>query len=232
MASRPARIVSGDVAVRRRSLAPSVRPQCSKHSTSMNDFKKAVLILLIGSIVTGLAAFALGNRWIYVDTIISSSGTVVNLDTVSVIGLRTEGSKSWWRLQNTFNPSIAATQFLLSNDSVFSLQQTETPSGPGSIVSLEYISSPTSDTSFYHSIFDADVLILKAVTRLNAQFLTPAGSFDNCAVFMYEIYPEHYREIESPGIGILSCEVHKDSTERYGPGAHRKLTLVSYTLSQ
>ena len=173
---------------------------------------------------------AVGNHWTYLDSLLTTSGIFINTYTVSVDSLRIEGGTRWWKLRNTFNPSIAATEFTVRNDSVFSLQHTQSVAGLVPILSLEYLRPMEAETSSYHALFDGDVLISKSVTRLIQPYPVGAGTFAGCLLYAYRIYPELYQEVLKPGIGILSCEIRADSSGLFGTAWQRKIKLVSYAL--
>ena len=173
--------------------------------------------------------FAVGNRWTYVDSVISEGGISVDTFTVAVESVRTEGGTNWWTLRNRFNPSIAASEFMIKNDSVYSLQYTESSHGLAPIVSLEYIRPQPSDTSIYTSLFDGDVTLIKSATLLHHPYSVPAGTFSGCASYKYQIYPEHYHEILAPGVGILSCEILVEPSFD-GAGWRRAMKLLDYKL--
>ena len=178
-----------------------------------------------------LVPLGLGNYWTYVDSLVTSTGTYVDIDTVLVVAMRAEGAHTWFELQSTFSPSIGASEFMTRSDSVFSLQPTEAPGGQvAKVVSLEYIRAQDTDTSTYNSVFGGDVLLVKSVTALNQTHTVPAGSFTDCAAYDYEIFPEHYREVLKPGVGILSWDVRADSSV-YGPAWSRTRVLLGYDVS-
>lgn len=172
---------------------------------------------------------AVGNSWTYLDSLTTASGTTVRTVTVSVASLRFEQGVLWYALDHSFNPSIAASEFTAQNDSVFSLQLADAPGGPAPIRSLEYIPPPSTDTSFYHSLFDGDALVRKSATRLDGTHTVPAGKFTGCATYAYRIPPERYREVLMPGVGMLSLEIAADSS-LFGPAWRFRRELVSYRL--
>lgn len=173
---------------------------------------------------------AVGNHWTYVDSIFTTSGIFINTYTVSVDSVRIEGGARWWKLRNTFNPSIAANEFTVRNDSVFSRQHTRSLTGLVPILSLEYIRPLDRETSSYHALFDGDVMITKSVTRLIQAYSVAAGTYTGCLLYTYPISPERYQEVLMPGVGILSCEIRADSSGLFGPAWQRKIKLVSYAL--
>ena len=176
-----------------------------------------------------LIPFALGNRWTYSDSLVSDQGLWVRTFEVSVIDSRIIEARTWWRLQNAFNPSIAATEFAEVDDSTFSLQYTESPDGLKSIYSLEYILPSSTDSCNYYSLFYGDALIAKTALRLTKPYSVLAGTYSDCVLYTYKIFPEHYREILKPGIGILRCEIRADSSV-WGAGWHRMITLLDYSI--
>jgi hypothetical protein len=177
-----------------------------------------------------LLPLAVGNRWLYVDSMITSAGTATHADTVVVLGLRSAGATTWYELRSSFNPSIAASEFATSNDSIFSLQYTEAPGGMAPVISLEYLPPPAAGSLVYTSVFDGDALFQKSVAALHETVTVPAGSFADCAVYEYQIYPEHYREIVKPGLGVLSWELRADASV-YGPAWRRTRTLTGYRVA-
>jgi len=148
---------------------------------------------------------------------------------VSVLSVRIDGPDTWWKLQGWFNSSIAADEFTTHNDSVFSLQHTQTVAGLAPILSLEYIAPPSNDTLFFLSLFDGDVLLRKAVTRMNGPYSGPTGTYADCTVYSYEVFPAHYREIVKPGIGVVVFEIFADSSIN-GPAWYQKSELTTYIL--
>lgn len=178
----------------------------------------------------GILPLVIGNRWVYQDSLITSSSTRAITYAVSVLSVRCEGDKYWWTLQNRFNPSIDAREFMASNDSVFSLQHTDSPGGLAPVVSLEYIHPSEADTISYRSVFFGDAGVTKTVTLLHQEYSGPAGRFTGCLLYTYDINPEHYREILAPDVGVLSCEIQCDSTFM-GPAWRRSITLAAYELA-
>jgi hypothetical protein len=180
----------------------------------------------------GLFPFALGNKWKYVDSVFTASETFVDSFVVSVESTRSESGTTWCKLSHPFNPSIAATEFTIRNDSLFSLQYSESPHGIVTLSSLEYIPPLNTDTAHYQSHFDADVVITKSVARTHDSIFVPAGTFAGCAVYWYDIYPEHYREVLKPTVGILTCDIRADSTHLYGSARRRHIQLISYEVTK
>ncbi len=179
---------------------------------------------------SSLIPLAVGNVWTYADTVVRSTGTSVDTFQVTITGVRADSSGIWWKIDRPFNMSIAAEEFMTRDDSVFSLQTTETSHGPGAVVSLEYINPHNgSDTSRYHSVFDGDVLVEKSVCRLGGECAVPAGTFTDCAVFTYSIFPEHYREIVKRGVGVVSLEIQADAFSG-GAAWHRTIVLLNYQI--
>lgn len=112
------------------------------------------------------------------------------------------------------------------NDSVFGLQGTESVDGMASVVSLEYVKRANHDTTRYRAFFDGDVILMKAALRLSRPYYIASGTFDNCILYAYDIYPEHYREIVSPRTGMIALEIQADSIPRFSPAWQWKIELV------
>jgi hypothetical protein len=183
------------------------------------------------SLHAAIIPLVLGNRWLYFDTLITQTSVHAISYEVIVVSVRRDGNSYWWKLQNRFNPSIASREFMAQGDSIFSLQYADSPYGWAPIASLEYLPPPLAGTLEFRSTFSGDAGITKSVTRLNREHSTPAGTFNGCIVYMYDINPEHYQEIVVPGIGVLSCEIRADSTSS-GPAWHRKIVLADYGLAE
>lgn len=174
--------------------------------------------------------FMVGNRWTYADSLLTSSGSVTASYVVTVTDTIDTLGRKWWRIENTFNPSIASNTFAVSGDSIFSLQATESINGMAPIVSLEYVVPTDNQTSRYHATFDGDALVTKTAARMTHGYSVAAGTFDNCIVYTYDIYPEHYREIVSPGIGTIALTIQADSIPHVSPAWQRRITLTDYRI--
>ncbi len=175
--------------------------------------------------------FALWNRWVYIDSLSTASQTAVDTITVTVISVRKDATGLWWKLENRFNPSIAANEFMLRNDSVFSLQRSESPAGTVPVVSLEYARPPLTDTLRYNSLFGGDVVIEKTLTAMISRNIqVPAATFSTYATVAYQVFPDHYREFLVRGAGVVRIEIRSDSSA-FGPASFRSISLNSYALT-
>lgn len=173
-----------------------------------------------------------GNQWTYADSILTSSGNFAGSYTVTVTDRIDTLGRSWWQIDNIFNPSIASNYFTLNGNSIFSLQATKSVIGMAPILSLEYVRPTGDDTIRYQALYDGDAFITKVATRLAHQYSATAGVFDNCIVFTYDITREHYQEIVSPGIGMIALEVQADSILRVSPAWQRSIRLIDHQVQK
>jgi hypothetical protein len=175
--------------------------------------------------------FVLGNQWVYRDSLNTGAAVRVISYTVSVTSFRFDQGNYWWKLQNTFNPSIDSREFAARGDSIFSLQYTEAPGGLAPVLSLEYLRPPPTGTLSFQSILSGDALLRKSVSVLNQPHSVPAGAFSGCLIFAYDIGPEQYREIVAPAVGVLECDIEADSSA-LGPAWHREIKLIEFELAE
>lgn len=179
-----------------------------------------------------LVPLSVGNQWTYADSIFTSSGCSATSFTVTVKSRIDTLGRKWWQIENAFNPSIASNMFSASSDSIFSLQKTESVSGMALVVSLEYVKPINHDSTRYRALFDGDAFLTKSALGLNQPYSIAVGKFDNCILYTYDIYPEHYREIVSPGIGIIALEIQADSIRHVSPAWQRRIELIDYRIQK
>ncbi len=179
-----------------------------------------------------LIPFKVGNQWTYADSVFTSSGLFVSSYTVTVTRRIDTLGGSWWQIMNAFNPSIASNIFSVNGDSIFSLQATESINGAVPIVSLEYVRPTNDDTVRYRALLDGDAVVTKVAANLKSPCSLSGGTFENCIVCTYDIFPEHYQEIVSPGTGMIALEIRADSIPRISPAWQRKIVLVDYRIQK
>jgi hypothetical protein len=175
-----------------------------------------------------LLPLAVGNQWTYVDTTEISSGISVKTIIVTIDSARFDGNRTWYRMKNRINFSVASDEFSVSNDSVFSLQQGECMT-PCYVRSLEYIRPPDTGTINYRSVYGGDAGLPKAVTLIRQRIYVPAGYADSCAMYTYHVVDEQYKEYVYPGVGLISFYAQADSS-LFGPAFDVRVHLVSYQL--
>jgi len=170
---------------------------------------------------SSLIPMAIGNTWTYVDSLLTDSTTSVDTFTVSIMNDRIDSQHLWWefhdsRIQGTFLIELA-----MRNDSVFSLQSNE----DSSVISLEYIPPPETDTLRYVSIFDGKAPVEKSVFLLEGSCPVPAGTFDRCAVYSWLESPLGFIEILKPGVGMVRTQFSTST------GEHR-ISLLQYAIAE
>ena len=177
---------------------------------------------------------ALGNRWTYVDSLYANSGLVVDTISVLILSSRRDNVGLWWKISQPFNPSIAAVEFMASQDSIFSLQYAESPSGGlTSIRSLEYLSPLGSGPIAYDAILDGDVVIRKSILRSTNTLSTKAGMFSTSLRVNYNIGGEEYKESVVPGVGMVDLEIVNNSTiPAYQWWTRRRIQLLEFHVLQ
>ncbi len=174
--------------------------------------------------------FTVGNQWVYADSVFTQAGNFVGTYAATITNSIDTLGRSWWQVDNVFNPSIASNLFAVKGDSILSLQATESVHGMAPIVSLEYVRPTSDDTIRYEALYDGDAFVAKVASRLTQPYTVAAGVFDNCILFTYNISREHYREIVSPGIGMIALEIQADSISRFSPAWQRRIELVDYRI--
>ena len=188
---------------------------CKNNSTSVNppveptEFRQALIPL------------ALGNEWIYTDSLFTADSVSVETYTLAVSSYRIDLGKVWWQLQERRPTYTTLVEIAAQNDSIFSLQHNfQWP-----VVSLDYIPPSATDTLWFYSLHGGDVGLEKSVW-LNGQYIVPAGSFDSCAIFFSRPTPDGYTEVLKPRIGIVQKEIQHSSSFR------RKGVLIDYHLKR
>lgn len=168
-----------------------------------------------------LFPLAVGNEWTYIDSLFTGDSVSIDTYTIVVSGFRFENGKVWWQLQKRSHSStFNLVELTARNDSIFSLQYNfQNP-----VSSLEYIPPSTTDTLRFYSLIGGDAIVQKTVW-LNGKYVTPAGSFDSCAVFFSLATPGGYVEVLKPKLGIVLKEIEYER--------HRsKLTLTHFKLKR
>ena len=122
-----------------------------------------------------LLPLALGNYWIYADTIWINGVPQGRIDTVEVVGQLTDTLGDWWLLSGwLFN---LGTRVIVRGDSIVTYQCCiVNPEGEHEYSEVEYV--PAVDTPFVHEmILDGDIMFYRTVNRVDSSITTAAGKF-------------------------------------------------------
>jgi hypothetical protein len=140
---------------------------------------------------------AVGNQWLYVD----SMNSTVNTTITKIISSNVDSNGFlWWNIENqSFATGFLGDKVVIRNDSIFSLQFTR---GGPSYLGLLLV--PPRDTTFTFYRDGGDVGFEIRVTRGQETYQIPAGSFNNWASYVFSSVLETDSIIVAPKIGILS----------------------------
>jgi hypothetical protein len=175
----------------------------------------------------GLIPAAIGNMWIYADSMWIEDtlyqafiDTIVIGDTIHALGY------PWWFTkgmnENSFRsiPGMHSSFFYNENDTIISLQYAWS-----FYPSIKFLLPIDSNTSFYTSIEDWHSHI-RTVSYLDEPYIHSIASFEDCLIFTGDEWNEE--TILKPGVGVLYHYVERDDSW----SGNRKLskTLIEYDL--
>ncbi|MFZ1685436.1 MAG: hypothetical protein WAU88_15070 [Candidatus Zixiibacteriota bacterium] len=172
---------------------------------------------------------ALGNRWIYLDSVFESDTLLeITTDTMMIEEEFTDLNGHWWvwkRWQDPFGRTS-----MVRGDTIFSQQDAYAPlpgGAPFYFISKEII-PPVGDSSRYMIIFGGDMVTYRDAVRLHSPFTAPVGSFDNCLKFTSDLGYVTNTEILAPGVGFIFQR--EDFTYGVPPPKSYHRWLISYEL--
>ncbi|MCH7762807.1 MAG: hypothetical protein IIB95_03595 [Candidatus Marinimicrobia bacterium] len=176
----------------------------------------------------GLIPAAIGNYWIYADSIwINQNLTSVKFDTVEIVEIIMRDSITWWQLSGWELPYLRR-EFAVINDSVYSWQIFFSQT----FKSLVYIPPPDTMT-VYESTISGDILIYRTAELWNEPIELGLGTFHDCGRYTVgEIaMGAQIEEFIAPGVGIIFVDWIRDSTWAWPYNYHQKMVLVDYDVS-
>lgn len=173
----------------------------------------------------GFIPTAAGNFWIYADSIWQNNEIRMSHDTISIKGVELIDDQPWWHLSKiSFAAATLGDRFLIRNDTIYSIES----NAGGSFASLEFI--PPQDTVVtFMTLLGGDVLYPRTVYRLSDPVITPAGSFDSCAIYIHDQGDLIEKYVLCPGAGILYRFVQFDG---YGNPFIHTATLIDYYIKE
>jgi|GEM_PF-3206607 hypothetical protein len=171
---------------------------------------------------------AVGNTWVYVDSLCTNTDTTVRIDTISIIGFRKNKGNVWWKFYHTGRSYGNYYELMEQNDSVYDLQYGE-GIGNTSFAAIEYI-PPQGDTIILQTTQGGDAGLWKKIYRITQPYFVPSGTFDSCTMFYYHSGQTHQWEVIRPRIGFISFETQNDSLYPGQLFSLRKLKLMNYKL--
>jgi hypothetical protein len=186
---------------------------------------------------TGYFPLAVGNSWVFSDTLIVNGADSVNpfvlriswkdTATRALFGNRPKGL--WWTVQRTA-PAEASNlwtgwmpdQIMRRGDTLFSLEY----AFASYHTALRYMIPAGPDTVEY-SVHEGDVPFRAKAVRLNGEFSVQAGTFEGCVSFLFE-QNRAIRAVVCPDVGWVFFEFRHRET-----GAlERRISLTSYSLKR
>jgi len=184
-----------------------------------------------------------GNTWIYSDTTTTDTGILTETDTSIVLESGLRRDTTWWMLSKRFNPYIETLSFAALPQGIFSLQYIPIDEISEASVSKEYIDPPAGNqfSFIFESFWEVALPYKKTVTVLKTPVVTPAGTFNSCYEYTYNLPPDafnlpsvHITETVCPGIGVIRITATSDGTTQVPPYYTKYTkytrTLIKYTV--
>ena len=145
----------------------------------------------------GLIPMALGNYWVFVDSLNSQS------DTSQVVGYENSSDFLWWKLnRSTYAMSDFTDDFAIRNDTVF----VKEPIRGGAEIVAYVIVPPTDTTTGYFYASGGDSWLYRQVTFFHDGYTVPAGTFQDYACYVQDIGLGRDSLVIAPGVGVV-CRV-------------------------
>jgi hypothetical protein len=179
---------------------------------------------------------AIGNRWIYADTVFQEGAdTTTSVDTITITDSYTDSYGKWWVLSQRIEPFYGG-ELMVRHDSVFtreSGEMIENAGNPMSYASWQLI-APQGDSSMYGIIYGGDLFCLRTVTRLDSAVITPCGSFDSTWEYHAGVpsYEFMERQILKPGIGFVFMQFDLTFDFTDIPPITRRMWLTEYLINK
>jgi len=176
---------------------------------------------------------AVGNYWIYADTVWFNDTPYGRIDTVKVLGRITDNLGEWWILSRWF--FNLGDRIMVRGDSILTYQCCfEGPDSTWPYAEVEYL--PPLDTPFVHSmVLEGDITFRRTVFRLDSAVTTPAGEFHG--LYGYEgslWFQKPQVEFLMPGIGFVYHYQPTDAMYPYPdpPNTYsRRAWLIGYQVA-
>lgn len=145
----------------------------------------------------GLIPLAIGNYWVFVDSL------QMETDTAKIVGYENNSDLLWWKLnEQIFAMRDFSNNFAIRNDTVFIKEPLR---GGGEIIAFVII--PPRDSSFaYYYLVGGDAYSRREVTYYHDGFTVPAGTFQNYACYVEDIGLGKDSLIIVPKVGVV-CRV-------------------------
>jgi hypothetical protein len=166
-----------------------------------------------------LLPLAVGNRWEFVDSLVTDTGVAVQGRALPVQSFRTDSLGTWWSFMLAFEPFGG--EWMQRNDTLFGFTTTR----DGIVLALRYIPPKGEDTVYFPTPVDDDVPTMSSVVAIPGKYATAVGQFSNCALYRVRNVNSYslVQTVLCPGIGPVAQDLYVGNT-------HRKLRLTSYTL--
>jgi len=168
---------------------------------------------------------AVGNYWIYADSLFTNDTVLIGIDTVSITGYKIVNGNKRWQLNYSFATSLLMPEFLIKNDSVFTPQYTRTGH---EVLGLIFI-PPKDSTVFYSMMLGGDAFLSSSVSLKKEKYSVPAGSFDSYALYVYDGGLEKDAHVIVPEVGIVNRTLEGLAYPGRAGFVH-KSTLIRYNL--
>jgi len=161
-----------------------------------------------------LLPLAIGNSWRYVDSSrVPSGGNVFSYwNTDSVSRFTVVNGRYWWTI------GFGSDQYSVDGDTVFVKPFLGQP------FPLYIPTPPAGDTQ--HVNWQPGETIAVNVYAMPGSITVPAGTFDHCAVYEFDSYGGHSRDVFKPGVGI----VYRERTSQWDTTAVNRMYLFAFTL--
>jgi hypothetical protein len=130
------------------------------------------------AVYEGLIPLALGNYWVFVDSMHAET------DTSKVVDYEYSDNFLWWKLnKQTFAMRDLGDNFAIRNDTVFA----EEPLRGGGYIIAYVIVPPADSMSGYDYLIGGDAFGHREVTYYHDGFTVPAGTFQSYACYVENI---------------------------------------------
>ena len=168
---------------------------------------------------------AIGNFWVYVDSIIINDTLEVKTDTAMITGFKIVDGRKWWQLRNnSIAMELLWPEFMVQNDSIYTWEHCR--SGQ-QILGLKFV-PPQEETICFDRLLGCDTDLTVKVSMKQEEYRSPLGTFNSYVLYDVNEGPTKNLFFVVPGVGILNNTLEGEIA---GRGKFLiKSTLIDYHL--